>query len=39
MMRDIQFDRITEMVFEYDARYTILNEMEKYLKGGQNEKI
>lgn len=28
-------NKITEMVFDYDARYTILNEMEEYLKGGK----
>jgi len=28
-------DRITEMVFEYDARYVVLNEMEEYLRGGK----
>jgi len=30
-------NRITEMVFGYDARYVVLNEMEEYLKGGKNE--
>jgi len=27
-------NRITEMVFDYDVRYVVLNEMEEYLKGG-----
>jgi len=32
-------NRITEMVFEYDARYVVLNEMEEYLKGGKENVI
>jgi len=29
-------DRITEMVFNYDERYVVLNEMEEYLRGGKS---
>jgi len=32
-------DRITEMVFNYDVRYVVLNEMEEYLKGGKENVI
>jgi len=28
-------NRITEMVFDYDERYVVLNEMEEYLRGGK----
>lgn len=28
-------DKITEEVFNYDARYVFLNEMEEYLRGGR----
>jgi len=31
-------NRITEMVFNYDARYVWLNEMEEYLRGGKERK-